>query len=55
MSECECKAGKSQHGENEGLQEANEQAEHYPEFGHDPRSQLIQYNQQNFACQDVTK
>ena len=34
---------------------AETKAEHYPQFGHNPGSQLIQYNQQNFTCQNVTE
>ena len=44
-----------QHRENKRLQETDEQAEHYPKLGYDPGRQLIQYDQQDFACQDVAE
>ena len=55
MRKSQREAGQSQHGEDKGLQETNNQAEHYPEFRYNPRSQLVQYNQQDFACQNVTE
>ena len=54
-SKCQCIAAQRQNGKDKSLNEANEQREHYPQFRNYPRSQLIQYDQQDFACQDVTK
>ena len=44
-----------QHRENEGLQDADEETEQYPDVRDDSGAQLIQDNQKNFAGKDITK